>query len=229
MPSHIKHHHSRQKHTSLERKWEANYTQRCWKRRVASLWHWFHFISCVVMLNNTSLKERRIGVMENSNAWRGKAGKRDAKTTIDADHSGSCFPHGGGTKAGFGGPAEGVLKISASKIFDQWLTAGTHEGSHARTRTPARHSPVVYNEAELNRALQRSRQQDSVVEVQDTLLRTHDHSVTHTRTRTHRHWAAATETQTGYSPHPCGAQPVLPCILANVWEPLTQSEASEHS
>lgn len=44
---------------------------------------------------------------------------RDAKSAIDADHSGDCFPHEGGTNAGFGGPAEGVLKISASKIFDQ--------------------------------------------------------------------------------------------------------------
>lgn len=106
-------------------------------RLVTLLWHWLHFIGCVVMLNNTSLKQRKIGVMENSNAWRGKAGKRDAKSAIDADDSGSCFPHGGRINAGFGGPAEGVLKISASKIFDQWLTADTHEGSHAHARMTA--------------------------------------------------------------------------------------------
>lgn len=84
-------------------------------------------------------------IMENSSAWRGKAGKRDAKSAIDADHSGSCFPYGGGTNAGFGGPAEGVLKISASKIFDQWLTADAHEGSHAPHARPPFSSGPQWN------------------------------------------------------------------------------------
>lgn len=124
--------------------------------------------------------------MENSNAWRGEAGTWDAKSAIDADHSGGCFPHRGGPNAGFGGPAEGVLKISASKIFDQWLTAHTHEGSHAQEHTLGRHSPVAHVETELNGALWRFRQQDSVVEVQDTLMRTHDHTHTATLSFSHR-------------------------------------------
>lgn len=52
--------------------------------------------------------------------------------------------------------------------------------------------------------------------------------VHHTNVRAHiRSEAAATETQTGYSPHPCGAQSFLPCIFANVWKPLTQTAAAK--
>lgn len=176
--------------------------------------------------------------MENSKAWRGKAGKTDAKSATDADHSGGCLPRGGGANAGFRGPAEGVLKISASKIFDQWLTAGTHEGSHAgacvSVSVCACGSTAILQWATMrlnsigpfSDSGGRTRWWKSGYIYEDAWPLTHSLSHlehAHTHSRTHTQWAAATETQTGYSPHPFGAHPTLPCILANVWEPLTQS------
>lgn len=69
--------------------------------------------------NHISKSRKRFESWKIQTSEGGRAGRENAKSATDADHSEGCFAHRGGTNAGVGGPIEGVLKIYASKIFDQ--------------------------------------------------------------------------------------------------------------
>lgn len=118
----------------------------------------------------------------------------------------------------------------------------THKLRHTHTHTEICalncHSPLVHNQTELNVPFSNSSDRAQSSKLKSIMhIETHEHTEACTLTHICREKdtcseTAATETETGYSTHPCGAQPFPPCIfyiLQMSGSPLHKLQLAKHS